>query len=94
IAGNGKEALEKFSETKVDIILMDIRMPLMDGFKTTEKIREAEIGTGSRVPIIAVTANASSEVKKHCFEVGMNDYTTKPTNYKLLLKKMKKLLEG
>ncbi len=93
IAENGKEALEKFSETKVDIILMDIRMPLMDGFKTTEKIREAEIGTGSYVPIIAVTANASSEVKKHCFEVGMNDYTTKPTNYKLLLKKMKKLLE-
>ncbi len=94
IAENGKEALEKFSETKVDIILMDIRMPFMDGFKTTEKIRNAEIGTGGHVPIIAVTANASSEVKKHCFEVGMNDYTTKPTNYKLLLKKMKKLLEG
>ena len=94
IAENGKEALEKFSETKVDIILMDIRMPYMDGFKTTEKIRKAEIGTGSHVPIIAVTANASSEVKKHCFEVGMDDYTTKPTNYKLLLKKMKNLLEG
>ena len=94
IAENGKEALEKFSETKVDIILMDIRMPFMDGFKTTEKIRNAEIGTGEHVPIIAVTANASSEVKKHCLEVGMNDYTTKPTNYKLLLKKMKKLLEG
>ncbi len=94
IAENGKEALEKFSETKVDIILMDIRMPLMDGFKTTEKIREAEIGTDSHVPIIAVTANASSEVKNHCFEVGMNDYTTKPTNYKLLLKKMKNLLEN
>lgn len=93
IAENGKEALEKFSETKVDIILMDIRMPLMDGFKTTEKIREAEIGTGSHVPIIAVTANASSEVKKKCFEVGMNDYTTKPTNYKLLMKKMRNLLE-
>jgi len=93
VAENGKEALERFSETKVDIILMDIRMPYMDGFKTTEKIREAEMGSDSHVPIIAVTANASSEVKKHCFEVGMNDYTTKPTNYKLLLKKMKKLLE-
>ncbi len=92
-AENGKEALEKFAESKIDIILMDIRMPLMDGFKTTEKIREAELGTGYHVPIIAVTANASSEVKKKCFEVGMNDYTTKPTNYKLLLKKMKKLLE-
>ncbi|NOZ34917.1 MAG: response regulator [Chlorobi bacterium] len=93
IAENGKEALEKFSESKVDIILMDIRMPLMDGFKTTEKIRKAEIGTDSHIPIIAVTANASSEIKQHCFEVGMDDYTTKPTNYKLLIRKMKKLLE-
>jgi len=89
IAENGKDALEKYASIRVDIILMDIRMPLMDGFKTTEKIREAEIGIGFHIPIIAVTANASSEVKKKCFEVGMNDFTTKPTNFKLLLKKMK-----
>ncbi|MCF6366130.1 MAG: response regulator [Bacteroidales bacterium] len=89
IAENGKDALEKYASTRVDIILMDIRMPLMDGFKTTEKIREAEIGIGYHIPIIAVTANASSEIKKRCFDVGMNDYTTKPTNFKLLLKKMK-----
>ena len=67
-------------------------MPLMDGFKTTEKIREAEQGTDSKTPIIAVTANVSAEIKKKCFEAGMNDYTTKPTNFKLLLKKMEALL--
>ena len=48
-----------------------------------QKIREAEIGTGSQTPIIAATANASSDIRKRCFEVGMNDYTTKPINFKL-----------
>lgn len=93
-AENGKEALAKYASTKIDLILMDIRMPLMDGFKTTEKIREAEQGTDSQTPIIAVTANVSAEIKKKCFKVGMNDYTTKPTNFKLLLKKMEALLNN
>ncbi len=93
LAENGKEALEKFASTKIDLILMDVRMPLMDGFKTTEKIREAEAGIGQKIPIIAVTANASSEVKKKCLDSGMTAFMTKPTNYKLLLKKMKKLLD-
>ncbi len=93
IAVNGKEALEKYASTRVDIILMDIRMPLMDGFKTTEKIRESEQGTGYQTPIIAVTANASSDIKNRCFEVGMNDYTTKPTNFKLLIKKIEAQLK-
>jgi len=93
IAENGKEALAKYASTKIDLILMDIRMPLMDGFKTTEKIREAEQGTDSQTPIIAVTANATSDVKKKCYEVGMNDFTTKPINFEVLLKKMETLLK-
>lgn len=92
IAENGKEALEKFASTKIDLILMDIRMPLMDGYKTTEKIRKAETITGFKIPIIAVTANVSSETRKRVFEVGMNDYTTKPVNFKLLLRKIETLL--
>ncbi len=92
IAVNGKEALEKYASTRFDIVLMDVRMALMDGFKTTEKIREAEIGIGYQIPIIAVTANASDEIKKKCFDVGMNDFTTKPINFQLLLKKMKEQL--
>ena len=92
IAINGKEALEKYASTRFDIVLMDIRMALMDGFKTTEKIREAEIGIGYQIPIIAVTANASDEIKKKCFDVGMNDYTTKPIDFQLLLKKMQEQL--
>jgi len=92
IAVNGKEALEKYASTRFDIVLMDVRMALMDGFKTTEKIREAEIGIGYQIPIIAVTANASDEIKKKCFDVGMNDFTTKPIDFKVLLKKMKEQL--
>jgi len=92
IAENGKEALEKFSSTKIDLILMDIRMPLMDGYKTTKKIRIAESITGFKIPIIAVTANVSAETRAKVFEVGMNDYTTKPVNFKILIKKMEALL--
>lgn len=92
IAENGKDALDKFSSTKIDLILMDIRMPLMDGYKTTEKIRKAEAMIGSKIPIIAVTANVSSETRLKVFEVGMNDYTTKPVNFNILIKKMEALL--
>ncbi len=88
IAENGKEALDIFASTKIDLILMDIRMPLMDGYKTTEKIRKAEAAIGFKTPIIAVTANVSTETKKRVFEVGMDDYTTKPVNFKMLIKKM------
>ncbi len=92
-AGNGKVALEKFSETKIDIVLTDIQMPIMDGFKMAKKIREAELGTDIHIPIIAVTANVSPEVKERCLETGMNEYVPKPVNYNLLLKMMKNLLE-
>lgn len=88
VAENGKEALIKFGKTKYDIILMDIRMPLMDGFKTTMKIREAEAGTNSRIPIIAVTANALSGDREKCLEAGMDEYISKPFNKKELVKKM------
>jgi CheY-like chemotaxis protein len=92
IAKNGREAIEKFTTTKTDLILMDIRMPLMDGFKATEKIREIEKGTNIRTPIIAVTAFASSETMQQCLEAGMNDYTTKPVNFNILINKIEALI--
>jgi CheY-like chemotaxis protein len=93
LAKNGKEAIEKYTTTKTDLILMDIRMPLMDGFKATEKIREIEKGTNIRTPIIAVTAYASSETKQQCLDAGMNDYTTKPVNFNILIKKIEELIQ-
>jgi len=89
LAGNGKEALEKFATTKYDLILMDVMMPVMDGIKTTMKIRETEFGTNSHIPIIAITANALSGHREECIAAGMDDYVSKPFQIKVVLEKIK-----
>ena len=94
IANNGKEALNKVATTKYDLILMDIQMPVMDGFKATGKIRELENTSDSRTPIIAVTANAFPEDEIKCLEAGMDSYISKPFNPDQLLDKMKHFLEN
>lgn len=93
VAENGKEALKHFSSTRYDLILMDIRMPLMDGFITTKKIREIEIETKSRVPIVAVTANALSGDREQCLDAGMDDYISKPFKVNELIKTMRDYLD-
>ena len=94
IAFNGKEAIDKFGTAKYDLILMDVQMPVMDGFKATQKIRELERTTNTRVPIIAVTANAFPEDKERCLAVGMDDYISKPFQPEDLLKKIKQYLNN
>jgi signal transduction histidine kinase len=74
IAGNGQIAVEKHAATPFDIILMDLQMPVMDGYKATEKIRE----TDAKTPIIAITAAIPSDIRDQIFTVGMNDIVTKP----------------
>jgi CheY-like chemotaxis protein len=93
IANNGKEALDKFGNTKFDIILMDIQMPIMDGITATKKIREIEASTHTHTPIIAITANALSGDKEICLAAGMNDYISKPFQIETLVNKMKELLK-
>ncbi len=73
IAENGLIGYEKFKEHGYDLILMDIQMPVMDGFESTVKIREV-----SKVPIIALTANSSKQEAEKCLEIGMNEYLSKP----------------
>jgi len=92
VAFNGKEALDKFGKAKYDLILMDVQMPIMDGFKATQKIREIEKSTGTHTPIIAVTANAFPEDKEKCLATGMDDYISKPFQPEDLILKMKKHL--
>jgi signal transduction histidine kinase/CheY-like chemotaxis protein len=77
-AVNGKEAIEKYRANRVDIILMDIQMPVMDGYEAAVKIRELEVGTGGHVPIIALTAHAMESYLKKSFSSGMDAYLTKP----------------
>ena len=78
IACNGIEAVEKAEQTLYDIILMDCQMPEMDGFEATQKIRAIAAEKYSKVPIVAVTANALPEDKERCFECGMDDFISKP----------------
>ncbi len=92
VAFNGKEALDKFGKIKYDLILMDVQMPIMDGFKATEKIRQIEKSTGTHTPIIAVTANAFPEDKEKCLASGMDDYISKPFQPEDLIRKIKKHL--
>ena len=92
VAFNGKEALDKFGKTKYDLILMDVQMPIMDGFKATRKIREVEKSTNTHTPIIAVTANAFPEDKEKCLASGMDDYISKPFQPEDLIRKIKKHL--
>lgn len=74
---NGKLAMENLKLEKYDLILLDIQMPEMDGYKTAQKIR-SELKLG--LPIIAMTSHASEEERKRCLKSGMNDYLTKPIN--------------
>ncbi len=74
-ASNGQEAVEKVKEGKFDLILMDIQMPILDGFEATKVIRE-ELNCST--PIIAFTANAFNRETKKCLAAGMNDFIVKP----------------
>ena len=73
---NGEEVIEKFIETKPDLILMDVQMPLLNGIEATKKIRSLEKDTP--VPIIALTAGTLKEERDLCLASGMNDFVSKP----------------
>ena len=78
IANNGKDALLLYESTKYHCIILDLQMPVMDGFVTAKKIRETEIVTSIRTPIIALTANTLVYDKEICAKAGMDEYITKP----------------
>jgi two-component system, sensor histidine kinase and response regulator len=75
---NGREALEALEREPVDLILMDIQMPVMDGFEAIRAIRTKEQNTGAHIPIIAVTAHAMKGDRERCVAAGADDYVTKP----------------
>jgi CheY-like chemotaxis protein len=72
-------------ENKFDLILMDIEMPEMDGIEAATKVRMGENGiTDVNIPIIALTAHALSDIKEKCHTAGMNQFITKPLDFKKL----------
>jgi len=81
--GNGLEAVEAVGRVRYDAVLMDCRMPVMDGFRATEMIRSRE-RTSPGVPIIAMTADAMEEDRQKCLKAGMDDYLPKPVSLETL----------
>ena len=95
-AWNGQEAVEIFEKSRsgeFDVILMDIMMPVMNGYKATKMIRSLDRADAKEIPIIAMTANAFAEDRIRVKEAGMNEHVAKPVDVELLIKVIHKLVE-
>jgi CheY-like chemotaxis protein len=85
LAENGVAALRELAAATFDLIVMDLQMPIMDGFEATRAIRAIEAERGGRVPIVAMTANALKGGRAKCLAAGMDGYLTKPLHVKALV---------
>jgi PAS domain S-box-containing protein len=78
VVGDGNEAVRAAAQDSFDVVLMDLQMPVMDGFEATAAIRAAERATGRHLRIVALTAHAMKDDRDKCMKAGMDDYLTKP----------------
>jgi signal transduction histidine kinase/CheY-like chemotaxis protein len=90
VASNGVEGLQLMEQGHYDLILMDLEMPLMDGFETTEHIRKAGSEVSRHVPVVAMTSSTSINARNKARASGMNDFITKPFNPNELYKMLEK----
>lgn len=92
LASNGKEALEIAEHSRPGLIIMDLKMPVMDGWEATKALRQS--AWGKDVPVIALTAQAMEKDEERALDAGCNDYIAKPImDYTILKKKIEKLLK-
>ena len=81
-AKHGQDALDQLKTCSADIVILDIEMPVMDGFEATNAIRQKEAGSAQRTPIIALTANALRPARERCLKAGMDGHLAKPMTLK------------
>ena len=89
VASNGKEALEIASRSKPDLIFMDLRMPVMDGWEATRALRQTEWGRD--LPVIAVTAHAMKEEREKALNAGCDEFILKPVDYSIIQRTIQRL---
>ncbi len=87
-AKDGKEAITIFKDNKIDLVLMDLQLPIMDGYTATREIKKID----SSVPIIAQTAHVMSGEREKCMEAGCDDYLAKPIRLQILIDTLSKYL--
>ena len=92
IANNGREAVEAYQAERFDVILMDVQMPVMDGFAATAAIRALEQESGTTTPIVAMTAHALKGDRERCIAAGMDEYLSKPIRSKQLTEILETLM--
>jgi CheY-like chemotaxis protein len=94
VANNGQEAVEHWQKVKFDAILMDVDMPIMNGYEATQCIRELEKESGKHIRIVAMTAHAMAGAREECLRQGMDGYLTKPIDTDALWSELDSLAQG
>ena len=87
-AKNGQEAIDMFKANHIDLVLMDLQIPIIDGYAATREIKKIK----ADIPIIAQTAHVMSGEREKCLEAGCNDYLTKPIRLQILFDTLNKFL--
>jgi CheY-like chemotaxis protein len=91
MVSNGREALDALQASTYDLVLMDLQMPVLDGFQATAELRRRENG-GAHIPVVAMTANAMNGDRERCLAAGMDDYIAKPVRFHDLVALLDRIL--
>ncbi len=89
-AKDGQEAIDMYKENNIDLVLMDLQLPILDGYTATKEIKKID----SKVPIIAQTAHVMSGEREKCLEAGCDDYLAKPIRLQILMETLSKYLNA
>ena len=87
---NGEEAIAMCNTLHPDVVLMDLMMPVMDGMEATQRIRDLKREDAASIPIIAMTAQTTADIRETCRKAGMDDYIAKPIREEELAKVIRK----